>query len=363
MDWRALLEPEIQTFMKVHKDEDVRILALKKPPDVSWPYPLILNQIKVRQKSRQKTPKISETGRFVFPNNSVFEHKFDGGVAVECDSVCAEILAHNANVLGLSLEVVHGGAEEYVATMERCDLVYIDPQRRDDTRKGKYDLSACSPNVIDMLPALKNKAHRVMIKTSPFLDIDKTVLDLGCVTDVHVVQYQGDCKEVLYVLDPVAKTSLDYVQIHAVTLDDNGSAICDFSFSRAEERAATSEYAMPEKYIYEPGPAGQKAGGFKTIGARYGLKKLHPHTHLYASTDRVDGFPGKVYEIIDIMPVKANKNMVSQADLALRNFPATVDGLRKKLKLAEGGTHRIYATTLKNNEKKLIICLKEYGYV
>ena len=46
------------------------------------------------------------------------------------------------------------------------------------------------------------------------------------------------------------------------------------------------------------------------------------------------------------------------ADLRVRNFPSTVEALRKKLSLKDGGKHRIYATTLNDGSKKLIICDK-----
>ena len=45
-----------------------------------------------------------------------------------------------------------------------------------------------------------------------------------------------------------------------------------------------------------------------------------------------------------------------KANLTVRNFPATVAELRKRLKLAEGGDTYLFATTLADERKVLIRC-------
>ena len=45
-----------------------------------------------------------------------------------------------------------------------------------------------------------------------------------------------------------------------------------------------------------------------------------------------------------------------KANLTVRNFPATVAELRKRLKLAEGGGTYLFATTLADEKKVLIRC-------
>ena len=54
---------------------------------------------------------------------------------------------------------------------------------------------------------------------------------------------------------------------------------------------------------------------------------------------------------------KVRQNLLSdlsKANLAVRNFPLSVDELRKSLKINEGGETYLFATTLKNGEKVLI---------
>lgn len=52
-----------------------------------------------------------------------------------------------------------------------------------------------------------------------------------------------------------------------------------------------------DNYLFEPGPALLKAGAFRWVAARYGLKKLHPNSHLYTSEREVEDFPGRSFRV------------------------------------------------------------------
>ena len=47
---------------------------------------------------------------------------------------------------------------------------------------------------------------------------------------------------------------------------------------------------------------------------------------------------------------------IQKANITVRNFPMSVAELRKKIKLSEGGNNYIFATTLAEGKKVLIIC-------
>jgi hypothetical protein len=44
-----------------------------------------------------------------------------------------------------------------------------------------------------------------------------------------------------------------------------------------------------------------------------------------------------------------------QANITVRNFPLSVAQLRQRLKLADGGHHYIFATTLQSGEHVLLV--------
>jgi hypothetical protein len=47
-----------------------------------------------------------------------------------------------------------------------------------------------------------------------------------------------------------------------------------------------------------------------------------------------------------------------RANIAVRNFPMSVEALRKKLKLKDGGDVFIFGTTLSDDSHQLFICRK-----
>lgn len=393
--WRALLDPDIRAFVVSHADADVSALALKKPPNSDWPYKLILDQIKARAKAVAKVPAWLELPDFVFPSADLMEQAsswpcavykasliqgariadLTAGAGIDAAAlagravilVCAEktpesaeILEHNLGVLrqaGLfraDFQVHCGGSEAFIREMPLCDWVYLDPQRREGGRKGRYLFEDCSPDITQMLPELRKQGARVMLKASPVLDIALAVAALGGVGAVHVVQWGGECKEVLYMIDGAAAEPA----IHAVEIDDAGQVLKDFRFTMAQEQAAQAEIGSPEAYIYEPGAAFLKAGAFNLLATRTGLRKLHRNTHLYTSGILVEGFPGKAYRIEDVRSPADGVADIAGAELVLRNYPGSTDALRAKLKLREGDSRRIFACTTQDERKKLIVCSK-----
>ncbi len=388
-----LLLPKVQHFIKEHENEDVHRLALKKSPDASWNYALIMDQIRTRQKAKIKSLDLYETDRFIFPASNIFEQasssacaiyksnltrgvsfidltagagvdsyhiakNFQSADIIERDRSSADLLKHNMALLANNITVHHCDAQEYLHNTNKVDFIFIDPQRREKGRAGIFDLSSCSPNVISLLPLLKEKSDRVMVKASPVLDIEKAITSLQYVAQVQVVQWRGECKEVLYELNFAPNINPDNIIITAVNIDDNGIPLQKFSFKISDEKTAQIKYSMPQKYIYEPYPAFMKSGGFKSIAIQFNLNKIEINSHLYTSNKKQKNFCGKIYEFIEIKPAKAKGLNIKKADLTLRNFPSNIHDLKKKLKISDGGEYKIFATTLCNREKKLVICKK-----
>ena len=206
------------------------------------------------------------------------------------------------------------------------------------------------------------------------LDIAQAVKTLhrlheGCVKEVHVIATGGECKELLLVMGK--EHSAEEPRIHCY---EDGKTLV---FKASEESVAHCEFCDETgSFLYEPGPAVMKAGAFKTIAQRYGLKKLHPNSHLYTSTESVCDFPGRTFRIIarfsfakadlkrlaDYLKrdsVNGKGKTQAAAHLAVRNFPATVAELRKRLKIREGGNDYLFATTLGDGTKCIFACRKE----
>lgn len=395
--WRDLLAPDIRAFFEENEGADVAALALKKPPYPHWPYKLILDQIKARTKARIKVPGWLDLPDIVFPGADLMEQassracalykasqisgeraidltagagvdsaaiaeRVKNLVCIEKNSDIAEILEHNLRILKKNdlfsgvFEVFCADSAEMLGDFDAFDWLYVDPQRRDEEKKGCFLFSTCSPDVTVLLERLKGRAGRIMVKTSPVLDLARGIAELGNVEAVHVVQWRGECKEVLYIVNLCGFSG--EALIHAVDIDDGGHVLAAFSFTLSEERSACAVAGAIDTYIYEPEAAFMKAGAFNLMGVRFGLKKLHKNTHLYTGSALVPGFPGKVYKVENIRSAGDGAVDLEGAELVLRNYPGTEQALRNRLKLKQGSSKRIFACTIESGEKKLVICSK-----
>ena len=132
------------------------------------------------------------------------------------------------------------------------------------------------------------------------------------------------------------------------------------SFLQSQEKARQISYTSEtEQYVYEPNASLLKAGFYKGLTDLYPLRKFHPDSHLYTSDQLVPDFPGRVFQVEarTSFNKKELKNFLHETDkasVAIRNFPLSVDELRKKLKIKEGGDTYVFATTLANDKHILL---------
>ncbi|MBP5499847.1 MAG: SAM-dependent methyltransferase, partial [Bacteroidales bacterium] len=114
-------------------------------------------------------------------------------------------------------------------------------------------------------------------------------------------------------------------------------------------------------YLYSPNASIMKAGCFAELAAHFGIHQLSPNSHLFVSDNQVEDFPGRIFHIDAVTTMnkhdlRQHLQGLTQANIAVRNFPLSVAELRKRLKLSEGGSTYIFATTLADGKKVLLIC-------
>lgn len=271
----------------------------------------------------------------------------------------AELVAaahHNFPLLQVGkATLVEGDGTEFLKTMEATDLLFLDPARRDDTGRKTVLMEDCTPDVTALLPLLLRKCSLLMLKLSPMLHLRQAVDALGCVAEAHVFSAGGECKDLLLVCRE------GYIDETTFFCANERGVFSFTARSEAESVCPTTENI--EGYLYEPDPAVMKAGAYKTIGQRYGLNKLHPNTHLYCAPRLHADFPGRVFHIERTVNFSKKElrdiSALGRANLTIRNFPGTVDELRKRLKLKEGGDTYLFAATHADNRKVLIVCQRQ----
>ena len=210
---------------------------------------------------------------------------FAHGTYVERQERLCEGARHNLRELGLGgrADVVCGDGVDHLAQMPPATLIYLDPARRDEHGERTYAIEDCTPNALALRGQLLDKAPFVMIKLSPMLDWRKTIADfVGSVAQVHITATGNECKEIVVVL---ARGEHERVRV-----------VCG------------SE---------------------------------HP----------VADFPGRAFEITALgtmnkRDVRQVLGGISAANVSVRNFPLTVQQLRRKLKLRDGGDVYLFATTV-----------------
>lgn len=285
-----------------------------------------------------------------------FSQSFEKVVYLDQNPQLVALARHNFAVLGAqNVEVLEGEAGSFLEKNTRhFDLLYLDPARRDAGGGRVFRLEDCTPDVLSLRPKLLACADKVLIKTAPMLDIALALRQLELVQKVWVVSVDDEVKELLFLLEKNA-VSPENVPIEAVNL---GKIPFHFVFYKKEEQGAAAEFSEPLTYLYEPPATIFKAGAFNTFAQRYGLKKLHAHTHLYTSETLNPEAPGRVFHIRAV--TKYDKKAVAavvpgaQANVAVRNFPDTAEMVRKKLGLKDGAEVFVFAVTT-GEGKKIVV--------
>lgn len=393
-------------FIREHANDDVRQLALRgsKMSEVDLSY--ALEQIAGRQKARTKLPSWASIDGIVYPPHLSMEQcsseltarykasiagkgalfvdltagfgvdmafiaqGFQKAVHVERQPQLCAISSENCNVLGLNhIEVVCGDGVEYLHTMNHADLLFIDPARRDEHGGRTYGIADCTPNVLEMLDEMLEKADRVMIKLSPMLDWRKAVADLGKVNDVHIISVDNECKELLLAVNSEERgknSASPSLRVVCVNLLSDGNKEC-FEFDGYHASPSSSAFhfsPFDSRFLYEPNASIMKAGCFGLLEQRFGVMQLDKNSHLFVSDKEVIGFPGREFLIekrtsMNKRELKAALADIDKANITVRNFPMSVAELRKRLKLKEGGEVYIFATTIANEGHQLLVCRKK----
>ena len=302
---------------------------------------------------------------------------------VEQQEILCQRAQHNFPLLGLSekARIHHCTTEEYLSDLAApIHLFYLDPARRDRQGGRVTALEDCTPDITLLLPELLRKARYTLLKLSPMLDLAALARQLpGTICEAHIVAVEGECKELLLLLsDPAAQPAIPAAEDAAAPRPDKdfpltaveiypGRPTLSLRFRRSSEQMAACPHALPPAdtpaYLYEPGSALLKAGALRLCAERYGLTKLSRESHLYHSVECRKDFPGRCFRLEQIAGFgKQNLKQLLQgatkANLTVRGFPQSVDQLRRRLKLKEGGEIYLFAATAPDGKHILLRCRK-----
>ncbi len=408
-------------FISEHLTDDIRVLALKARQQVDIDLPFALDQIAGWQKARTKLPSWAAIPHLIYPprlsmeqcsseatatykyhlaqrlirdshNNgavaptslldltggfgvdfSFMARAFDKAVYVEQQEELCKVAQHNFPLFhytATSVEIVNGDSISYLHATSHATVIFLDPARRDHSGGKTVFIADCTPDVLSVEAELLSKTQYLVLKLSPMLDWHKAVSDLNILGDVvrevHILSVKNECKELLLVLQAEAKTKLSATNLPPLRLfcvqDKQVLDTSLLALQSANLRLFTDTLQVG-MHLYEPNASLMKAGCFSVITQKYPVTALAPSSHLFVSTDEIVDFPGRSFRIkgFSSFNKKALKHLLtglSQANIATRNFPLTVAELRKRLKLRDGGSDYLFATTLANGEHCVLRCTK-----
>ncbi|WMI64631.1 class I SAM-dependent methyltransferase [Aestuariibaculum sp. YM273] len=387
-----ILNSEVQEFINTHLNSDITALIFKGSPFPSIDIKDFVEQIEAKKRCEKKLPSWFNTKNIYYPNKLNIEQTsseitaeyktslisgesiidLTGGFGVDCfyfskvfksvehceiNKSLSEIVEHNYKKLRVNN--VHNHAADGMQMLENnnktYDWIYIDPSRRHDSKGKVFFLKDCLPNVPEHLDLLFKRSKNILIKTSPLLDFSIGIDELKFVKSIHVVALNNEVKELLWVLE--AGFTGD-ISIDTVNLKNDQKEVFNFSFE--VEKTLDSNYSVPLSYLYEPNSAVLKAGGFHSISNQLKVDKLHKHSHLYTSDKAID-FPGRGFKIestIAYNKKELKKLGITKANITTRNFPETVEQLRKKFKIKDGGNIYLFFTTDLNDTKIILVTSK-----
>ncbi|WP_431609859.1 class I SAM-dependent methyltransferase [Chryseobacterium sp. 'Rf worker isolate 10'] len=372
-----LLNKEIQNYVNANLNTDLHTLLLKKSPFPEVSMQEIVQQIKGKQVAERKFPFLLKEG-IVFPPQLNLEQSssektalyksgilkgktfidltsgfgidayylsqnFDNITLVEQNTELLKIVENNWTILNRKAKFINLKLEDFLETnQEHFDVIYLDPARRDEQKNKVFLLEDLSPDILEIQEKLRSISGQVVIKLSPLIDLKYLISVLPSISRIDIIALKNDVKEVVVFL---SNENTAEIICNCVNLE-SGEAV--FTFSFGEEETAESEYSEPEKYIYIPNHSILKAGVFNLISQKFGLKKLHPNSHLYTSDEKNENFPGRILE----MEVVDSKNIKKkdQFNIISKNYPLKPEDIKKKYGLKDGGKQYLIFTQSKKGK-------------
>jgi hypothetical protein len=388
----SILSKNIQDFITQNSSASISKLALQKNPFPEVDWILILNQIEAKSKAKDKLPTWFSTENIIYPgkisveqtssektaaykasllsgetlidltggfgvDDYYFSKKFKSISHCEINEDLSAIVKHNFKQLEITNCEFYADDSTNVLNKlnQKWSWIYIDPSRRNDAKGKVFMLKDCLPNIPELLDFYFEKTDSILIKTAPLLDISAGLSELKFVKNIHIIALENEVKELLF---EIHNQYSGEITIKTANILKDKTETFEFVL---DNDSNFPSYHLPQKYLYEPNSAIMKSGGFDEVSAVFNINKLHKHSHLYTSEDLID-FPGRAFEIEKV--ISYNKNDMKtvlvnqQANVTTRNFPDTVENIRKKWKIKNGGNLYCFFTTDKNDNKIVLICRK-----
>lgn len=300
---------------------------------------------------------------------------------VACDISEANVQCANANaaLLGFNnFKAVCLDASDYLSKLPaeaNFSLIFADPARRGQYNRRTYALEDCSPDILKLLPLIKAHTGKLMVKVSPMLDVVRVFEQMPEITAVHAVSLKGECKELLLECD-FNKPS-EWVHCYAVDIANSGQIHgCDFCILKRMTGGSLNLQSVDIKvnliesvdrlqaglFLFEPNASLMKFINYAPLSSLHNpMYKLGANTHLWVSeTPFPSGMPGRVTKIKDVYNSsrKSYTQLPPHINIVSRNYPDTVETVKKRLRVKDGGDDFLYCCLVLDRYPRLLHCVR-----
>lgn len=350
-DFELLQRPDVQAIIEENLDDDPARVALRKGIP-----PAVVTQLKYLRRARAKLP-AWYAARCILPPRAFeqasssavagvkrfsgarcidltcglgvdaahFAAHFEQVIAVERDSLLADIARYNFERLGLrNIEVVNASAKDFLSKKSlRADLIYADPDRRSEANRKLVLLEDCTPNVVELHARMHQIAPKVVVKCSPLFDPAEAFRRFGEHTKVSAVSLRDECKEILI----ETGAHIPRKTIAAIAVKESGVEQAEWPLETPPTSSSPAPPAPHEaRWLLLPDVALRKMG-------------MAPHGYAFA-----DELPGggmyRAWEIEAVHPYKPKqlkKMGLRHLTIMQRDFPLSNARIAAQLHIKEGG--------------------------
>jgi hypothetical protein len=366
-----LQEFDLGTFLTQNKHLSGESFLLRDKGSTNFEKALLANQLNLYTKVKHKLPTFHQMHCWVSPKSfeqcsselsakfksSLFKGKsmldlsgglgvddwafsknFETIISLDPDDALNELVKVNYQKLGVTnIERLTMTAEDFLKKHHGAvfDLIFLDADRRNPLGKD-YSLEGGLPSYPTLANQLFTIAQQIVLKLSPMIDLTYLKEKLTYLEKIIVVGDKQEVKEILalirpgfngkisteaYVLDQT-ETNLKWPQQKGITLDKNKPG--DY-LVEAHNVLVKSELA--HDYLTTNGAALWGKSGI------LGIFRFEPNDWM-----------GRIFMVKQTMPYQKatfkaylKDHQIKKANFNRRNFPATVEELRKTFVVTEGG--------------------------
>lgn len=395
---KILLSKQAQDFIELHENDPVHELVLKFGGKTDLPIREIAEQIECRRKARRKLPYLSRhnllyrktaleqasselTAEYkasklrgnrlidltggLGVDSIYFADKFDEVFYCEINEELAEIASANFRTLGkTNIQVIKNDGIKVLKGLDDTflDCIYIDPSRRDGSRRS-VDIKYMQPEIPGNLELCLQKANTVCVKLAPAFDIDEAFRLFPELKTFEVISVNNECKEVLLYFCKSGNNEIKQT-VSAVMLNEKG-AIQTYRAIRSNDYMIKFTVPQKDMYLYDPDAAIKKAGLSGLIADRLNMSYISNNSSYLISLKNIEEFTGRKFIIINVLkynPKDIQKYLgssdIETANIARSDFPYKPEELKKILGLRDGGNDYLFFTKDMNQNLLFIHCRK-----